>query len=418
MNQEPVYIVGVGMTPFGRHAQRSVRQLATAATGAALKDAGLTPGAVQAAFIANATQGHMEGQHMVRGELMMRAMGVGQVPVYNIENACASGSSALKLAINALRAGDAEIALALGAEKMVSSDRGRMMSVFDGAWDVTTPGENASRLIELGQGIDAPEGTTSLRPYSIFMDVYAAFARFHMKRFGTTQRQLAAVAAKNHGHSAANPLSQYRQVYTVDEILVAPPITYPLTLPMCSPISDGAAAVILATREGLRRHGLTRARAVRVLACVVQSGSDRPADEIERHCSALAAQRAYEISGVGPHDIDVAEVHDATAMGEIIQIENLGFCGWGEGGALAESGATAIGGRIPVNPSGGLESKGHPIGATGLGQIYELVQQLRDEAGARQVNGARLAIAENGGGLHGIEEAVTCVTVLGASDLD
>jgi acetyl-CoA acetyltransferase len=245
------------------------------------------------------------------------------------------------------------------------------------------------------------------------MDVYAAFARFHMQRFGTTQRQLAAVAAKNHAHSIHNPLSQYRKAFTVDEVLAAAPITYPLTLPMCSPVSDGAAAIIVATAQGLKRHGLNPKRAVRVLSTVVQSGSDRPATDVHMHCSALAAKRAYNIAGVGPTDVSVAEVHDATAMGEIIQVENLGFCPYGDGGTLAQRGESCIGGRIPVNPSGGLESKGHPIGATGLGQIHELVLQLRNEAGPRQVQGARIAVAENGGGIHGLEEAVACVTILG-----
>jgi acetyl-CoA acetyltransferase len=412
MNTEPVFIIGVGHTPFGKHAHLSVRELARDATVSAMNDASIGLGAMQAAFFSNATQGHMEGQEMIRGEIVLRSLGLGEIPVFNVENACASASSAFKLAVNTLRAGDADVALALGAEKLFSPDRERMMSVFDGAWDVATAKENARRLVELGAGINVPPGTTSPRPYSVFMDVYAAFARYHMKRFGTTQRQLAAVAAKNHEHSAANPLSQYRKVFTVDEVLAAPPITYPLTLPMCSPISDGAAAAIVATREGMRRLGIDPRRAVRVLACVVQSGSDRGPDEVERHCTALAAKRAYEVAGLGPRDIDVAEVHDATAMGEIIQVENLGFCDYGDGGLLAERGDTRIGGRIPVNPSGGLESKGHPIGATGLGQIHELVTQLRGEAGARQVNSARSAIAENGGGVHGIEEAVACITIL------
>jgi acetyl-CoA acetyltransferase len=244
------------------------------------------------------------------------------------------------------------------------------------------------------------------------MDVYAAFARFHMKRFGTTQRQLAAVAAKNHTHSVHNPLSQYRKPFTTEEVLAAAPITYPLTVPMCSPVSDGAAAVVVGTAAALKRLGVDPRRAVRVLACVVQSGSDRIPEDMHRHCTALAAKRAYQAAGIGPDDVDVAEVHDATAMGEIIQVENLGFCKYGEGGTLAERGDTLIGGRIPVNPSGGLESKGHPIGATGLGQIHELVTQLRGKAGSRQVQGAKIAIAENGGGLQGIEEAVACITIL------
>ena len=233
-----------------------------------------------------------------------------------------------------------------------------------------------------------------------------------MRRFGTTQRQLAAVSAKNHAHSVHNPLSQYRVAYTLEEVLAAPPITYPLTLPMCSPVSDGAAAAIVCTASGLKRLGIDAKRAIKVLASVIQTGTDRGDDDFAQHCTALASRKAYELAGIGPQDVSVAEVHDATAMGEIIQVENLGFCEFGAGGRIAERGETRIGGRIPVNPSGGLESKGHPVGATGIAQVHELVTQLRGEAGARQVQDARIALAENGGGLQGIEEAVACITIL------
>lgn len=350
---------------------------------------------------------------MIRGQIVLRAMGIGRVPVVNVENACASGSSAFVLACNHVRSGAGEVALALGAEKMVSIDKARMFSVFDSAWDVTRAPQIREALMHLGRDVAVPEGATSPKPYSVFMDVYAAFARSHMRQFGTTQRQLAAVSAKNHAHSVHNPLSQYRAAYTIDEVLAAPPITYPLTLPMCSPVSDGAAAAIVCTRAALKRLRIDERRAVKVLASLVQSGSDRSEDQYMDHCTAVAARRAYELAGVGPEDISVAEVHDATAMGEIIQSENLGFCEFGQGGVIAERGDTRIGGRIPVNTSGGLESKGHPVGATGLGQIHELVMQLRGEAGLRQVEGARLALAENGGGLEGIEEAVACITILG-----
>jgi acetyl-CoA acetyltransferase len=197
---------------------------------------------------------------------------------------------------------------------------------------------------------------------------------------------------------------------TIDEVLAARMICWPLTLPMCSPISDGAAAAVLVTAEGLRHFG--RARAVKVRASVLASGQDRSAAEVERHITHLAARRAYERAGVGPEDMSVAEVHDATAFAEIVQTENLGFCAFGEGGMIAERGDTRLGGRIPVNPSGGLGCKGHPIGATGLAQIHELVVQLRGEAGARQVQGARMGIAENGGGFMGVEEAAACITIL------
>jgi acetyl-CoA acetyltransferase len=210
-----------------------------------------------------------------------------------------------------------------------------------------------------------------------------------------------------------NPLSQYQKAFSVDEIMQAAPITFPLTLPMCSPVSDGAAAALVCNEAGLKRIQASRARTMRVLATVMQSGSNRAITDFAKHASKLAALKAYEKAGVGPDDVDVAEVHDATAMGEIIELEAIGLCKLGDGGPAAARGETRLGGRIPVNPSGGLESKGHPIGATGLGQIFELVTQLRGEAGKRQVDGAKIAVAQNGGGLLINEEAITGVTVLG-----
>lgn len=409
---EDIYVVGVGMTPFGRHLDKDIKQLTREATEAALVDAGIRQEDLQAAFFGNTSQGHMEGQHMIRGQIALRAMGIGRIPVVNVENACASGSSAFVLACNHVRSGAGDVALAIGAEKMFTTDKQKMFSVFDSAWDLSRAAEIRDDLMKLGRDVVVPDGSTSPRPYSVFMDVYAAFARSHMRTFGTTQRQLAAVSAKNHAHSVHNPLSQYQVAYSIEDVLAAPPITYPLTLPMCSPVSDGAAAVIVCNRTALKRLGIGADQTIRVLAALVQSGSARSEDDHANHCTALAARRAYELAGVGPDDISVAEVHDATAMGEIIQSENLGFCEFGQGGVIAERGDTRIGGRIPINPSGGLESKGHPVGATGLAQVHELVTQLRARAGARQVEGARIALAENGGGLEGIEEAVACITIL------
>jgi acetyl-CoA acetyltransferase len=408
-----VYIAGVGMTPFGKHLETSVKQLTRSAVEDALADAGCDKAQLQGAFFGNSTQGHMEGQHMIRGQLALRAMGIDKVAVINVENACASASTAFHLAVNYVKAGAADIVLAVGAEKMFSTDKARTFSAFDGAWDVHDTENGKRRLLEMGEGIEPPAGSVSTKPYSVFMDIYASMGRMHMREFGTTQRQFAAVSAKNHGHSVHNPLAQYRQAYSIDEILGAPPITYPLTLPMCSPVSDGAAAAIVCSEAGLALLGGRRSRAIRVLASVLQTGSDRPAAALDRHLVRQGSLRAYEQAGVAPQDVSVAEVHDATAIGEIIQSEVLGLCEPGMGGVAAERGETTIGGRIPINPSGGLESKGHPIGATGLGQIYELVTQLRGETGARQVEGARIAIAENGGGLCGVEEAVASITILG-----
>jgi len=408
-----VYIAGVGMTPFGKHLELSIKRLTRTAVEAALADAGCDKELLHAAFFANSTQGHMDGQHMIRGELALRDMGLQALPVINVENACASASTAFHLAVNYVRSGAADIVLAVGAEKMFSTDKARTFSAFDGAWDVHETEAGKQALMQMGHGIEPPPGSMSTRPYSVFMDIYAAMGRMHMREYGTTQRHFAAVSAKNHGHSVHNPLAQYRDAYSVEQILAAAPIAYPLTLPMCSPISDGAAAAIVCSEAALARLGGGRKRAIRVLASVLQTGSDRPAEALDRHLVRLGSTKAYEQAGIGPRDVSVAEVHDATAIGEIIQSEVLGLCPAGEGGPMADRGETSIGGRIPINPSGGLESKGHPIGATGLGQIHELVTQLRGEAGARQVEGARIAVAENGGGLRGVEEAVACITLLG-----
>lgn len=406
-----VYIAGVGMTPFGKHTGIGVYELIAQAVNAAVKDSGAELRDIESVYYGTLTHGMLQGQYCVPGPIAMRRMGLQDIPIFTVENACASGSSALHLAAQALRAGSCKIALAVGAEKMNIPDKARMFAVFDSGWDVQSIDANKESLLDLGRGIEPPPNTTSTRPYSVFMDVYAAFCRDHMRRWGTTQRQIAAVSAKNHQHSVHNPLSQYRQAYTIDEVLAAPAISYPLTLPMCSPISDGAASVVLCTDEGLRRLGLGRSRLVRLRASIVQTGVDRTADQPEDYVSARAARRAYEQAGIDPADVHIAEVHDATAMGELLNAEALMLVARGESGPAAERGEFSIGGRIPINTSGGLESKGHPIGATGLGQVYELVTQLRGEAGARQVANARIAIQENGGGLIGIEEAVSAVNI-------
>jgi len=410
---EQAFVAGVGMTSFGKHLDKSIKDLTRQAVEQALADAGCDKSQLQAAFFSNCTQGHFEGQHMVRGEIALRAMGIQKIPVVNVENACASASTAFHLAVMYVRSGTADIALAIGAEKMLSEDKALMFAAFDSAWDVHDVEKIKNDLLQMGGGVTPPAGSTSPKPYSVFMDVYAAMGRQHIREFGTTQRQFAAVASKNHGHSVHNPLSQYQKAFSIEEVLDSPPITYPMTLLMCAPVTDGAAAAIVCNEAGLRRLSGNKQRAVKVLASVIQTGSDRPATALERHAVRLGSQKAYELAGIGPKDVSVAEVHDATAIGEIVQSEVLGLCELGMGGVIAERGETTLGGRIPINPSGGLESKGHPIGATGLGQIFELTTQLRGEAGARQVAGARIALAENGGGICGIEEAAACINILG-----
>ena len=406
-----VYVVGVAMTPFGKYLNKSVRDLTEEVVEGALADAGCPAERIGAAFFANAAQGAMDGQHSIRGEIALQKFSFDRIPIVNVENACASASTAFNLACTQIKAGGCDVVLAVGAEKMYSEDRAKSFAVFNGSWDVHHVDATVSGLLRMGEGVETPVQYRETGQHSVFMDVYQAFAKFYMKTFGTTPRQIAAVAAKNHRHSTHNPLAQYRRDYSIDEVLAGRMVAWPITLPMCSPISDGAAAAVLCSESALKSFGA--ARAVEVRASVLASGGKRSASDFRQEVSHIAAQRAYATAGVGPGDVDVAEVHDATALGEIQQSENLLLCEFGAGGALAESGATTIGGRIPINPSGGLECKGHPIGATGLGQIYELVTQLRGEAGSRQVANARIAIAENGGGLIGVESAAVCVTVLG-----
>ncbi|MCL6479292.1 MAG: thiolase family protein, partial [Peptococcaceae bacterium] len=242
------------------------------------------------------------------------------------------------------------------------------------------------------------------------MDIYAYMIRWHMKKYGTTQRQLAVISAKNHWHGSLNPKAQYREAMSTEEVLAARPVVYPLTVPMCAPLGDGSAAAILCSADYLKR--LKSSRPVKVLASVCGSSTPRPFDEEDKGIEVRLANKAYNMAGVGPEDIDLLELHDAAAFAEIKMTEQMGFCKRGEGGPLAESGATMLGGRIPINVSGGLISRGHPLGATGVAQIYELVTQLRGEAGKRQVKGAKLGMAENGGGQIYFEEASMGIHIL------
>lgn len=407
-----VYIAGIGMTPTGKFADAILHQLTATAVRAALADAGASAGQVGAAYFSNVAASFLQGQHMVAGQVVLRDLGIVGVPIVNVENACASASTAFWLACQSVRSGSADIALAVGAEKLFDTNKQKSFEVFGGGFDVTRQGELLAYLERLKGATGASETAAPASERSVFMDIYAALAVNHMQRHGLTQRQLAVVAAKNHAHSVHNPLAQYRDAWSVDEVLAARAIAHPLTLPMCAPIGDGAAAVLVCNEAGLRR--LSAAAPIEVLACELVSSLPRRDDEVDLAITHRAARAAYERAGLGPDDIDVAEVHDATAFGEILQTEALGFCAPGEGGRFAESGATALGGALPINVSGGLESKGHPIGATGLMQIGELTLQLRGQAGPRQVSGANVALAENGGGFIHNEEAVACVTLLGA----
>jgi len=407
-----LYIIGVGMTPFGRHPDKSLKQLSAMAVDKALADADIQRNQIQEIHFGNCIQGYMDGQHMIRGQSIFLEQGFQGIPIFNLESGCASGSMAFHMAWRALLAGQADVVMAVGAEKMVHPDKQKMFAAFNSAWDVARTDWQMEQIASLWQGYEAPPGTTSDKPYSPFMDVYKGEFFNHVREYGVTQRQVAAICAKNHQHSVHNPNAQFRVPYSIDDVLAAPPITYPLTLPMCAPISDGAAAVILCTESALARLASAKSRAVRILGSSVASGVERSAQDLDQHIVARAARRLYDTCGVGPDEVDVAELHDATAVGELIECENLGFCAPGDGGVLAENGDTALGGRIPINTSGGLESRGHPIAATGLAQLHDLVLQLRGDAAGMQVNNARIALQCNVGGFWGIEEASAHVALL------
>ncbi|MBI4963126.1 MAG: thiolase family protein [Desulfomonile tiedjei] len=406
-----VFIVGTGMIRFGKYKDETVRTMAEKAIHLALEDSGLQKRDLKAAFFSNTFWGMFTNQHSIRGQVVLRGMGIDKIPVTNVENACAGASTALHLAYMGVRAGIFDVALAVGSEKITCPNKLQSLQAYASCMDMENFQSHVQMILEVGKSfaIELPQDDSAPgQGRSIFMDAYAMGARWHMDRFGSTQRQLAVIAAKNHFHGSLNPLAQYQKAMTVEEVLADPSVAYPLTRAMCAPVGDGAAAAIVCSEDVLRR--LDKARPVKILASILGQGSDRDLDGVD--IGERLSKEAYEFAGVGPEDIDLAELHDATAYGELHQTEVMGFCPPGEGGPFAESGATKLGGKKPINTSGGLECRGHPIGASGLAQIFELAAQLRGDAGKRQVPGAKTALAENGGGNIGLEEAAMCVHIL------
>ncbi len=458
-----VYVIGAHTIKFGKYLENGIKELTAWTVEGVLKDAGMDRKRLSSAWFSNSAWGMRNFQHCIRGEVALRPLGIDSIPITNVENACAGGSTAFHGAWKDVALGIADISLAVGVEKVYAPNKYMMFAGFMSGMDVELIGEmmkqaqNAPPInIEVPkEQVDAAARTKkSRKPKSLrerfqdywymfatyvmlgesigydtlkllressqgggaggsdrsaFMDVYAYAARMHMREYGSTQRQLAVIASKNHWHSTMNPNAQYTFDLSIDEVLSDRLVSFPLTRSMCAPIGDGSASAILATEEVVKKMGVS-ARAIKVRGSVQVSGRDR--GENEPDIAERAAKIAYTRSGLGPEDIDLAEVHDATAFGELHQTEALGFFPMGEGGVHAEKGETKIGGKKPINTSGGLTSRGHPIGASGLAQVHELVTQLRGEAGKRQVEGARIAMAENGGGVLGIEEAALCINIL------
>ena len=371
-----VSVIGVGMVPFAKYRDKTLAEIGWPAVKSAIEDAGVEKKDIEAAYCGSALGGMMSGQRV------LKQLGITGLPITNVENACSSSSSAFRQAYIAVAAGVYDVVLVLGVEKLTK---------FGGG---TLPLEKED--FEVTHGLVMPA-------------LYGMRARRYMHDYGLTEEQLASVAVKAHKHGAKNEDAQYRNEVTIEEVMGAREIADPFTLLHCCPSGDGAAAVVIASAEKARQFG---AKPVRVACSEVNSGKYMTGfrDMTTPEITVRGAKQAYEEAAIGPDDVDFAEVHDAFTIAELLYYEALGFCGRGEAAKLLEDGETSIGGRIPVNPSGGLLSKGHPIGATGTAQIVEVVRQLRGEAGNRQVESAKVGLTHcTGGGISGFDHGACSI---------
>ena len=362
---EHVYVVGIDMIRFGRYPEKSVPELGAEAAQLALKDAGVKIQDVEALYCGNL----MQASAMV-GQRVLQEIGQTGIPVTNSANACATGATALRGAWMSIKAGVYDLVLVVGVEQLGK------MGLLGGA----------------GGGGGIPK--EGLLGSGLMPAVFAEAGMEHARKYGTTFEQFAKVSVKNHHHSTRNAKSMYRNETPLEMVMGAEMIAYPNTKLMCSVNVDGAAAAVLASEKKARELGMKRA--VKISASILTSDPFTQRDLVMpdvNTCTRLAAAKAYEMAGIGPDDLDLVELHDCFATAEILHYENLGLCGEGEAGRLIDAGETAHGGRIPVNVSGGLLSKGHPLGATGVANVYEIATHLRGEAGERQVAGARVGLA-------------------------
>lgn len=383
-----VVVLGVGMTKFGKHVNLGLKDLGRMACWDAIKDAGISPKDIQTAYVGNAIGGAITGQTMVVGQVVLREVGITSIPIINVENACASGSVAVREAYNAIRTGLCDVAIAVGVEKMYAKDTMITTTALAGAGDVE---------LELSNGVNFPSH-------------WALRAKKRMELYGTTREHFAMVSVKNHKHGCYNPRAQYQKECTIEEVINSRTIADPMTQLSCSPIGDGAAAVILCAKNIASKY---TTKNITIAGFGLSTGSyderrDITFNIIEQQCG----EELYKAASIGPKDLDFAEVHDCFTIAEFMRVEGLGLFKPGEYDHALETGEVELGGKFPINPSGGLLSKGHPVGATGVAQICELTWQLRGVAGQRQVEGARVALAHcSGGGIAG-DGAVSVASIL------
>jgi len=415
-----VYIIGIYSTPIGKYTDRGYRDLVRAAYVGALNDAGMENGdAIDVCYFSN-YMADFHGQNMCRGNnfcipLLSEGLMRRHMPIFNVENGCASGSVAVHQGWKDILSGQSEVAIAIGAEKMNHPDKTNQDTLAHMAKAEPREGYEdwlsllSSAAQRIGETFEFGAGR------SVAMDFYALLAKEHMQQYGTTQEHIAHAAAKNHRNSLHNPRSQYHFDMSVADVMADREVSYPLTRSMCAPIGDAAAATILCSAEYLEKLPLSvQERAIKIRASAMAGGVFLRQNSGDRVPKAVA-KKAYAMSGLTAKDVDVVELHDATSFAEIHLIEDLQLCPEGRGGFYTAEGATGIEGEVAVNPSGGLVARGHPIGATGITMLNELAIQLRGEAGVNQVKDARIALQENGGGIIGLDVAVCSVMLLEAS---
>ncbi|WP_028313587.1 thiolase family protein [Desulfatibacillum aliphaticivorans] len=403
-----VAIVGAGMTPFGRHPEKGIKDLVRGAVELALEDAGVEPGILEAAYVGSAAPGLMTGQEQIKAQVTLSAMGIDSIPMYNVENACASSSSALNLAWTAVSAGIFDCVLAVGFEKLYDENRLKSYMALGTAMDIEMGQKYMEDFQEKLGLTDKVFSEEAGAKKSVFMDMYAFYTRRYMEQYGLTQEHFAKIAVKSHKNGALNPNAHYRKEVTLDQVMNSGDVSFPLTRMMCSPVSDGSAAVIVCSKE--KAAQITN-KPIWIEASVL--GSGKLGYDMDDTLTRRVGLKAFKAAGITPQDVDVIEIHDATSPSEIIALIELGICPPHEAPKWIDEGYMELDGKMPVNTSGGLASKGHPIGATGLAQVYEVVNQLRGTAGERQAqNQPKIGMTQNGGGILGIDGAAMAFHIL------
>ena len=401
-----VAVIGAGMTRFGKFADKGIKELVAEAVSAAVDDAGIGFKDIEAAYVGSAVPGVMTGQEQIKAQVCLSAMGIDTIPMYNVENACASSSSALNLAWTAVGAGLYDCALVVGFEKLYDENKLKSFMALGTAVDIQMVEKFLADFQKRQQSDERILSENSGKSKSIFMDMYAYYTRQYMKRYGLTQEHFAKLAVKSHKNGANNPHAMYQKAVTLEDVLNSGDVAFPLTRMMCSPISDGGAAVIVCSREKVRQFS---GKPVWIESSVV--GSGKICDDLSDTLTRRLGPQAFERAGIGPDEIDVIEVHDATSPSEIITLIELGLCPGEDAPQWIDDGLLEVDGTLASNPSGGLAAKGHPIGATGLGQVNEIVHQLQGKCGKRQVRDAKIGMTHNGGGILGVDAAAMALHI-------